>query len=67
MIRELADETEIEAGVPLLSKIPLLKRAFTNRSTVKNEQSLLILVKPTIIIQTEQEHEAFPQLAGERG
>ena len=61
--QKLADETEIEAGVPLLSKIPLLKRAFSNRSLVKNEQTLLILVKPTIIIQTEQEEEAFPQLS----
>jgi len=61
--QKLADETEIEAGVPLLSKIPLLKRAFSNRSLVKNEQTLLILVKPTIIIQTEQEEDAFPQLS----
>lgn len=61
--QKLADETEIEAGVPILSKIPLLKRAFSNRSTVKNEQVLLILIKPTIIIQREQEELAFPQLS----
>jgi len=61
--QKLADETEIEAGVPILSKIPLLKRAFSNRSTVKNEQVLLILIKPTVIIQREQEELAFPRLS----
>ena len=39
------------------------KRAFTNRSKVKNEQTLLVLVKPTIIIQAEREEQAFPQLS----
>ena len=61
--QKLADETEIEAGVPILSKIPLLKRAFSNRSKVKNEQVLLILIKPTIIILREQEELAFPRLS----
>jgi type II secretory pathway component GspD/PulD (secretin) len=61
--QKLADETEIEAGVPVLSKIPFLKRAFSNRSTVKNEQVLLILIKPSIIILREQEELAFPTLS----
>ena len=61
--QKLADETEIEAGVPILSKIPLLKRAFSNRSKVKNEQVLLILIKPSIIILREQEELAFPRLS----
>ena len=61
--QKLADETEIEAGVPLLSKVPVLKRLFSNRSKVKNEQTLLILVKPTIIMQTEREHISFPMLS----
>jgi type II secretory pathway component GspD/PulD (secretin) len=56
-------ETEVEAGVPILSKLPVLKRAFTNRSRVKDERVLLMLVKPTIIIQGELEDEAFPDLA----
>ena len=55
-------ETEIEAGVPILSKIPILKRAFTNRSKVKDERTLLLLVKPTIIVQGEIEEEAFPDM-----
>jgi len=57
-----AGETEVEAGVPILSKIPILKRAYTNRSRVKDERTLLLLVKPTIIIQGEIEEEAFPNL-----
>lgn len=59
---KLSAENEVEAGVPVLSKIPVLKRAFTNRSVVKDEFVLLILIKPTIIIQAEQEEEAFPSL-----
>ena len=44
----VAGETEREIGVPVLSKIPFLK-LFTNRSLAKDEQILLILVRPTII------------------
>ncbi len=53
-------EVEVEAGVPILSKIPILKRAFTNQTTVKDTRTLLILVKAKIIIQKEAEDEAFP-------
>jgi general secretion pathway protein D len=59
----LAGEIEKEAGVPILSKIPFVKRLFTNRSMAKDEQVLLILVKPTIIIQREQEQKQFPLLS----
>ena len=59
----LAGEVEREAGVPVLSKIPFLKRLFTNRSFAKDEQILLILVKPTIVIQREQEQKQFPMLS----
>lgn len=58
----LAGEVENEAGVPVLSKIPGLKRLFTNHSSAKDEQVLLILVKPTIIIQKEVEQKQFPLL-----
>lgn len=54
-----AGETEVEAGVPLISKIPILKRAYTNTSRVKDESVLFILLKPTIIVQGEQEEQAF--------
>jgi type II secretory pathway component GspD/PulD (secretin) len=58
----LSGETEREMGVPVVSKIPFLKRLFTNRSMAKDEQILLILVKPTIIIQREIEQQQFPLL-----
>ncbi|NLX21811.1 MAG: hypothetical protein GXY55_09095 [Phycisphaerae bacterium] len=58
----LAAEEEIEAGVPVVSKIPILKRAFTNRSRTKDEYVLLILIKPSIIIRQELERENFPDL-----
>jgi general secretion pathway protein D len=59
----LAGEVEREIGVPVLSKIPILKRLFTNKSTAKDEQVLLILVRPTIIMQREIEQKQFPLLA----
>ncbi len=59
----VAGEIEREAGVPGLSKIPFLTRLFTNRSTAKDEQIILILVKPTIIIQRESEQKQFPLLS----
>ena len=59
----LSGESSREAGVPILSKVPFLKRLFTNTSKVKDEQVLLILIKPTIILQKEIESETFPLLA----
>lgn len=56
----LAGEVQREMGVPILSKIPLINRFFTNRSMVRDESTLLILVKPTIIIPQEFEQTAFP-------
>ena len=58
--QKIASEPEVEAGVPILSKIPILRRAYSSRSMVKDEQTLLILVKPNILINTEQEELAFP-------
>lgn len=58
----LAGEVEREQGVPVLSRIPFLKRLFTNTGRAKDEQILLIMVKPTIIIQREVEQENFPIL-----
>jgi type II secretory pathway component GspD/PulD (secretin)/tetratricopeptide (TPR) repeat protein len=58
----VAAEIDREAGVPVLSKVPFLKRLFTNRSMAKDESVLLILVKPTIIIQREIEEERYPGL-----
>lgn len=63
----IAGEVEKEAGVPVLSKIPFLKRLFTNRSMAKDEQVLLILVKPTILITREIEQKQFPLLSSKLG
>ena len=52
-------ELEREKGVPLLSKIPFVNRFFTNRGRVRDESTLLILVKPRIIIQREEEGKRF--------
>ena len=61
--QRLINETEVETGVPVLSKIPILNRFFSNRIESREEQTLLILIKPTILIQNEQENEAFPGLS----
>jgi general secretion pathway protein D len=55
----LVGESEVEIGVPVLSKIPGLNRLFTNRSLIKDERTLLILVRPKIIIQKEIENDLF--------
>lgn len=62
--QKLTAETEVEAGVPVLSKIPVLGRLFTNRSKVKDSKVLLILVKPTIILQEETEAKAIAAMEG---
>jgi hypothetical protein len=40
-------ETEVQTGVPILSKIPGINRLFTNHSYVKNEFTLITLIEPT--------------------
>lgn len=63
--QKVSVEVEREAGVPVLSKIPFIGRLFSNRSTVKDSKVLLILVKPTIILQEEAEAGAIAAM--ERG
>ncbi|MEM8736954.1 MAG: hypothetical protein AAGG38_00555 [Planctomycetota bacterium] len=58
--QRLVEEAEIESGVPVLSKLPILNRLFTNTSKVETESTLLVLIKPTILIQNEREEESFP-------
>lgn len=60
--QRLVGEVETEVGVPVLSKIPVLNRLFTQTSNAQDERTLLILVRPTIIIQSEQEEVLFPGL-----
>ncbi|MEZ6234070.1 MAG: hypothetical protein R3B68_07765 [Phycisphaerales bacterium] len=58
--QRLVSEFDVETGVPVLSKIPILNRFFSNRIESKEEQTLLILIKPTVLIQNEQEESAYP-------
>lgn len=58
------DELENEKGVPVLSKVPVLGRLFRNKNEQKSQQVLLILVKPTIIINEEAEEDAIRALRG---
>ncbi|MGP1272150.1 MAG: hypothetical protein ACTS22_02335 [Phycisphaerales bacterium] len=60
--QRLVTEFEVETGVPVVSKIPVINRFFTNRVESKEEQTLLILIKPTILIQSEEEERNFPGL-----
>jgi type II secretory pathway component GspD/PulD (secretin) len=60
--QRLTTEQEVESGVPVISKIPILNRLFSNRIETREEQTLLILLKPTILIQNELEERAFPGL-----
>lgn len=60
--QRLSTEVEVETGVPVLSKIPVLNRFFSNRATAKEQSTLLLLMTPTILIQDELEDQAFPGL-----
>jgi type II secretory pathway component GspD/PulD (secretin) len=62
--QKLSAEVEKEVGVPVLSKIPIIGRAFRNNSKIRDQKILLILVKPTIILQEEREAEAIAALGG---
>ena len=51
--------------MPVLSKIPIIGRLFTNRSKIADQKILLILVKPTIILQEEADAEAIAAMEGQ--
>ncbi|MHC4125622.1 MAG: hypothetical protein ACYSRR_04095, partial [Planctomycetota bacterium] len=57
--QKVTAEVELESGVPILSKIPFIGRMFSNRSIIRDQKILLILVQPTIILQEEAEAEAI--------
>jgi type II secretory pathway component GspD/PulD (secretin) len=63
--QKITAEVKKEAGVPILSKIPIIGRLFSNRSLVRDQKILLILVKPTIMLQEERESEAIAAMEGE--
>ena len=56
------EEVEIEAGVPVLSKIPIVNRFFTNRIDAETELTVVMLMRPEIVIQSENEDILFPGL-----
>jgi type II secretory pathway component GspD/PulD (secretin) len=60
--QRITTEFEVETGVPVLSKIPILNRFFSNRITSRDEQTLLILIRPQVLIQNELEEENSPGL-----
>ncbi|MFM2164581.1 MAG: hypothetical protein RL325_1018 [Planctomycetota bacterium] len=55
-------EVELESGVPVLSKIPIVNRFFTNRLDSEQELTLVMLMRPEIVIQSENEEILFPGL-----
>jgi len=57
----IAGEVERELGVPLISKIPVINRLFTNRGKVRDQYTLLILIRPQIILHEEEEYRQFPE------
>ena len=63
--QKLSAEVVRETGVPVLSKIPLIGRLFSSRSKIKDDKILLILVKPTIILQEEMEAKAIAAVEGD--
>ncbi len=65
--QRIVNEIEVETGVPVLSKIPFINRFFTNRLTSKEEETMLILIRPEIIIQQENEDLLFPGLSDTLG
>jgi len=65
--QRIVEELEVESGVPVLSKIPILSRFFSNRLDTKSEKTLLVLLKPTILIQNEEEELNFPGLLDQLG
>jgi len=65
--QRIVSESEVETGVPILSKIPILNRFFSNRIESRDESTLMILLKPTILIQGEQEERQHPGIGSELG
>jgi len=45
----------LTTGIPILSKIPVLKRLFSRDQKNNKKSNLVILLKPTIIIKEELE------------
>jgi len=44
-------EVERQSTVPILGKLPIIGRAFRSYSKIKDQRLLLILIKPTVLLQ----------------
>jgi Flp pilus assembly secretin CpaC/tetratricopeptide (TPR) repeat protein len=55
-------EITMEAGPPILSKMPVLKRFFANTSVTKDNFTLMVLVKPKIMVREEMDPELSRKL-----
>lgn len=49
------NKKNLTSGIPILSKIPVLKRLFSRDQKTQKKSNLVILLKPTILIREEQE------------
>ncbi len=58
-------EVEVEVGVPVLSKVPFVNRFFTNTLNSKTETTVLLLIRPEVIVLQEAEDQLFPGLRDE--
>lgn len=52
-------ETDTESGIPVLNKLPLVKRLFSRRGSAKIRNHLLILIHPTILVKEELENKVY--------
>ncbi|MEK7298095.1 MAG: hypothetical protein AAB069_09365, partial [Planctomycetota bacterium] len=55
------NKDNLTTGIPILSKIPILKTLFSRNQKNNEKRTMLILLKPTIIIREEQEERFFGQ------
>lgn len=55
----------LTTGIPVLSKIPILKLLFTRNQKTHEKSNLVILLRPTILIREEQEAN-FLSLSGKK-
>jgi len=53
-IRRLSDGEQVN-GVPVLNKVPYINRLFRNSATIRDSQTLMLMVTPRIIILEEDE------------
>ncbi|MGH7953535.1 MAG: type II secretion system protein GspD, partial [Limisphaerales bacterium] len=65
-----SDKSKSKSGVPLLEDIPILGTLFSQRSTTKDRDETLVLIRPTVLrtpdiaaAQTVKEEERLPGIA----